>query len=311
MVKFSLIIPVYNVCDYLEECLDSVVNQMYDNYEVIVVNDGSTDDSLKIAKRYEKKYPKLIKVYDKKNGGLSDARNYGIKKASGEYLFFIDSDDCILPDSLKILDNKINGSDILVYNYLTGLNIDNAIKVDTNNSNITSFKERYVVSKPCATNKVCRRELFLSNDIEFPVGLYYEDLATMPKLVFHAKKIVFIDEALYFYRVRETSIMNEKKYNPKMDSIFEVLDQLKKYFNGKYNEEIEYLYIEHLLRGASLRYFDCGFCREQLEKIVSVMRDEFPKWMENRFFKKESLKRKVMCYLFYKKCYILIRLMRK
>ena len=309
MVKFSLIIPVYNVRDYLAECLDSVVNQNYNNYEVIVVNDGSTDDSLKIARKYEKRYSKLIKVYDKKNGGLSDARNFGINKANGEYLFFIDSDDYIVKDALKIIDKKIGNSDILVFNILSGKKLDNAIKVVANDSNIKNKDERYIVGKPSAWNKVCKRELF--DNIEFPKGLYYEDLATTPKLVFKTKKIKFIDDALYFYRIRDNSIMNKLEYNPKMDSIFVVLSQLKDYFNGEYKEEIEYLYIEHLLRGASLRYFDCGNCSLQLNKIVSVIKDNFPGWINNKYFKKESLKRRVMCYLFYKKCYFLIKLFRK
>lgn len=309
MVKFSLIIPVYNVRDYLSECLESVINQDYDNYEVIVVNDGSTDDSLSIAKKYEKKYSNLIKVFDKKNGGLSDARNFGISKASGEYLFFIDSDDYIVNDALKVIDKNIKNNDILVFNYITGVNYESAVKVCVANNSIVDLKERYLIGKPCAVNKICKRELF--NDIEFPVGLYYEDLATTPKLVFKAKKIKFIDDALYFYRIRENSIMNKLEYNPKMDSIFIGLNGVKEYFKGKYFEEVEYLYIEHLLRGASIRYFDCGNCREQLDKIVFTMKEEFPGWMKNKYFKKESLKRKVMCFLFYKKWYTLIRLLRR
>lgn len=309
MVKLSLIVPVYNVEDYLDECLKSIVNQDYDNYEVIVVNDGSTDKSLKIAKKYEKKYSKLIKVFDKENGGLSDARNFGIEKASGEYLFFIDSDDCVTSNCLSIVDKNLIDCDVLVFNILSGETIDKTIKLVANDSKIVNEKGRYIVGKPSAWNKICKKELF--DKIKFPVGLYYEDLATMPKFAKSDIKIKFIDDALYFYRIREGSIMNKKGYTPKIDSIFEVLEQLKDYFNDTYMEEIEYLYIEHLLRGASLRYFDCGGCTEQLDRIVSIMKQKFPNWRKNKYFKNEKFKKKIMCYLFYNKYYSLIKLLRK
>ena len=308
MYKISVIVPVYNVEEYLDECLLSLVRQDYDNYEVIVVNDGSTDKSLKIAKKYEKKYPKLIKVYDKKNGGLSSARNYGIDKSTGEYLMFIDSDDYVFDNCLSVVGKHINGNhyDILVYSFLVGEDKQYNMLYD---DNINDLYKRYIVGKPNACNKVCRKELF--NDIKFPIGLYYEDLATMPKFAKGDVKIKFIGDALYFYRIREGSIMNKKSYTPKMDSIFEVLEQLKDYFEGNYIEEIEYLYIEHLLRGASLRYFDCSECSKQLDRIVSIMKQQFPNWKKNKYFKKESFKKKVMCYLFYNKYHLLIKLLRK
>ena len=310
MYKISVIIPVYNVSAYLDECLTSIVNQNYKNFEVIVVNDGSTDNSLEIAKKYEKKYPKLIKVYDKQNGGLSSARNYGIVESSGDYLLFIDSDDYILPNCLEVIGKNINKKkcDILVYSFLIGK--DNVYNRMYDNQ-IENSNKRYIVGMPNAINKVCKKSLFLDNNIEFPLGLYYEDLATMPKFAKEKIKIEFIEEPLYFYRVREDSIMNNQKYNPKVDSIFTVLKQLKEYFNDKYPEEIEYLHIEHLLRSASVRYFDYETCQEQLDKIVSVIKENYPNWKKNKYYKKENIKKRIMCHLFYNKQYKLIKLLRK
>ena len=105
--KFSIIIPVYNTEKYLEKCLDSIINQSYQNMEIIVVNDGSTDNSKDILFTYQNKYPKLINVYEKINGGLSDARNYGVSKASGDYLLFVDSDDYIESDLLLNISKNI------------------------------------------------------------------------------------------------------------------------------------------------------------------------------------------------------------
>jgi len=310
MHKISIIIPVYNVSEYLDECLLSVVNQNYKDYEVIVVNDGSTDNSLEIAKKYEKKHKNLIKVYDKENGGLSSARNYGISVSDGEYLFFIDSDDYILPNALETIDKYLSKTncDVLVYPFLIG---ENKIYNKMYNDKIDNLNKRYIIGKPNAMNKICKKELYLKNNIEFPLGLYYEDLATMPKLALHTNKITFIEEPLYFYRVRENSIMNNKEYNPKVDAIFEVLKELRTYFKDKYPEEIEYLHIEHLLRGASIRYIDFNTCQKELDMIINIIKENYPNWQKNKYYQKENIKKKIMCKLIYKKKYKLISLLRK
>lgn len=309
MYKISVIIPVYNVSEYLDECLTSVVNQNYSNYEVIVVNDGSTDNSLEIAKKYEKKYKKLIKVYDKENGGLSSARNYGIKKSTGEYLFFVDSDDYILPNCLEVIGKNINENkcDILVYSFLIG---DEKKYNRMFDNQIDDLNKRYIVGMPNAINKVFKKELYVDNGIEFPLGLYYEDLATSPKLALHTNNIAFIEEPLYFYRIRPNSIMTNKEYNPKVDAIFVVLEQLRKYFKNQYQEELEYLHIEHLLRSASVRYLDFNTCQEQLDKIIKIMNENYPNWKKNKYYQKENFKKRIMCNLLYCKRYRLISLLR-
>lgn len=310
-MKISIIVPVYNVEEYLEECLESLVNQNYSDYEIIAVNDGSTDNSLKILKKYEKKHKKLIKVYDKENGGLSSARNFGIEKSKGKYLFFVDSDDYILPNSLNILDKYLNKDyDIIGYPFIMG-NEEHSVFLKTSNKDIQDKIKRLITGSPGAQNKICKKELYTKNNITFLDGVYYEDLATTPKLALYAKKVKFIDEPLYFYRVRSNSIMNNPIYNPKVDAIFVVLEQLKDYFNERYKEEIEYLHIEHLLRSASLRYIGFGNCQEQLDKIVSVMRTNYPKWRKNKYYKQENLKKRVMYNLLYKQNYKLIALLRK
>ena len=311
-MKISVIVPVYNVMEYLAECLDSLVNQEYDNYEIIVVNDGSTDDSLTIAKKYQKLYPQKIKVFDKENGGLSSARNYGIDKSGGEYLLFVDSDDCLLPGAIKKLGDIINNEnvDIVVYSFMEGANKETA-RYNQMYGSYDDNAKKYLLGKPCAPNKLCKKSLFVKNKIIFPVGLYYEDLATMPKLVKHTKRIKFISDPLYFYRKRDNSIMNKLVYNEKMDAIFEVMSTLRAYFKDDYHEEIEYLHIEHLLRAASIRYIDCGYIKASLDKIVDTIGKEYPNWENNKYFKCDNIKKRIMCKLLYKKQYGLIKLLRR
>ena len=311
MVKYSIIVPVYNVEKYLSECLDSLVNQNYDNYEIIIVDEGSTDGSSDIVLKYKNEYPNLIKNYKKDNGGLSSARNYGIDKSSSEYLLFVDSDDYIDSNTLKVLDDNLNKykSDILVYNmYL--LNGKNITKTNTY-LDIEDNIKKFITANPSACNKVFKRKLFDDNNIRFINGIYYEDLATIPTLSKYTNKIDFITEPLYYYRVTNNSIMNKKKYNKKMEDIFKVIDINYKYLNNKYHNEVEYLYIEHLLRYASLRFLDYDKY-DNINKIIDIMYDKFKNWNKNKYYKKYySFKKKVMCKLLFNKMYSLVKFLRK
>ena len=125
-MKVSIIVPVYNVERHLNKCLDSLVNQTLKNIEIIIVNDGSLDNSQLIINEYSNKY-KNIRTFIKKNGGLSDARNYGLKKAKGEYVLFVDSDDYIALDSCERLYNtaKQDDVDVLIGNYIK---VDNGVE---------------------------------------------------------------------------------------------------------------------------------------------------------------------------------------
>ena len=312
MNSFSIIVPIYNVELYLKKCLDSLINQNYNNYEIILINDGSTDNSESIIKEYSNKYPELIKSYKKKNGGLSSARNYGIKKASKEYLLFVDSDDYIEKNTLSILNEElnINKKDIIVFNYIAKYS-DKEIKVNTFNNNINDLEKKYILSIPSACNKLVKKEIFTKNKIEFPNGLYYEDLATMPLLINCTNNISFIDEYLYIYNSREDSITNKKKYNKKMDDIFKVCQILKDNLNKEYKDEVEYLYIEHLLRNAGLRFLAYNKY-DKLNNVKEEIEKNYSNYKDNKYYKNYyTIKQKIMCNLLMKKKYNLIKLIKK
>ena len=312
MIKYSIIVPVYNVEKYLGKCLNSLVNQKNDNYEIIIVNDGSTDNSQKIIDVYEKKYPKLIKSFEKENGGLSSARNYGIDNSNGKYLLFVDSDDYVSDNYLEVLDDSvnINNPDILVFNY----NVVNGIYFKQKESyfdDIKNLKKRYLTGNPSAWNKLVKKDIIIKNNIRFMENVYYEDLATIPSLVCYTSNIYFIDDYLYYYVIRDDSITNKKNFNTKMDNIFEVLDNNYKLLINEFKEEVEYLYIEHLLRYASLRYLEYKKF-EQIDKINNIIKENFPKWYKNIYYKKNyDIKKKIMCHLIYKKQFKLISILRK
>ena len=309
MIKVSVIVPVYNVENYLEKCLDSLVNQTLKEIEIIVVNDGSPDNSQKIIDKYSKKY-KNIKSYIKENGGLSDARNYGIKKAIGEYLAFIDSDDYIDKNMLEKMYQKAkqNSLDIVVCNSVNVYEDGSSIEIKSNLNYSHNNIKNYLISAPMACTRIYKKELY--NNIQFKKGIYYEDLELTPKLVKYTHKIGFLDEGLYYYYQRSGSIMKQREWNAKLLDIFNVLDSNKEVLFDEYPEEIEYMYITHLLRTATLRFLDYSNKKESINKIVSVMKETFPNWKKNQYYQKSSNKLKLICNLAYHKQILILTIIK-
>ena len=207
----SVIIPVYNVAEYLKQCLDSVYSQIRDNYEVILVDDGSTDNSGDICDEYKLKYSQTIVVH-KENGGLSDARNAGIKVATGEYIYFIDSDDWLAPNAISTLldyavENKcevVQGG--LFYAYNDYLLYDNSQKtpfvLNKNQAMKELIKNDYI--KNFAWGKIYKTEIV--KKYLFIKGVYFEDSYWQHHIIHEVNNYGVIPFPLYYYRQRESSI---------------------------------------------------------------------------------------------------------
>lgn len=309
MPKVSIIVPVYNTMNYLKKCLDSLVNQSLKNIEIIVVNDGSTDDSQKIIDEYVQKYD-FVRGYKKKNGGLSDARNYGLKYAKGKYITFIDSDDYVKKDLfLKTYNYAIKHKlDVVVSDTIIKEENKEYILKSNLNYSINPL-QNYVIAYPMACIRLIKKEVL--NDLKFKKGILYEDLELMPSLVLKTKKIGFSDYAGYYYVQRTGSIMKQKEFNKKQLDIFEVLDVNRKRLYDKYPMEVEYLYITHLLRSATLRFLDYKETEEYLKKIRNIMYEEFPNWKKNPYYLKSGKKLKIVCTLAYKGHYNILKFIKK
>lgn len=309
-MKISVIVPVYNVEKYIKKCLDSLVNQTLDGVEIIVVNDGSPDNSQKIIDEYTKKY-KNVKSYIKENGGLSDARNYGIKKATGEYISFVDSDDYIRNDMLEIMYNYAikEDLDVVVCDSINVYDNGSEILIKSNNNYSDNDVRNYIISPPMACTRLFKKTIF--DKIQFKKNIYYEDLEMTPKVVNITDKIGFVSEGLYYYVQRDGSIMKQNVFNKKLLNIFDVLKSNKDLLEDKFPEEIEYMYITHLLRTASLRFLNYDNGKEYIYKIHNIMKEYFPKWKNNVYYKKSSFKLKLICILAYNKNILLLKLIKK
>ena len=309
-MKVSVIVTVYNVEKYLNKCLDSLINQSLDNFEIIVVNDGSPDNSQKIIDEYVSKYPKIVKSYIKENGGLSDARNYGIKKAQGDFIALVDSDDYVSPCFLEKLYDKAICDDLELVVCDTIEVYENKevyIKSDLNYS--TDNVLNYLISPPMSCIRLFKKNIFAKN--EFKKGILYEDLELTPGLVNYTKKVGFVNDGLYYYVQRSGSIMKQTQFNEKLLDIFDVLNSNKLKLYDEFSLEVEYMYITHLLRTATLRFLGYDNTRQYLNKIVQIMKNEFPNWRNNIYFKKSSLKLKIICFCAYHRFYMILKLMKK
>lgn len=240
MEKISVIVPVYNSEKKLDKCLLSIVNQTYKNIEIIVINDGSKDNSLKIINKYKKLYPDKIKVYSWENHGIGMSRNKGICLATGDYIGFVDSDDYIELNMYEELINlvKINKADVGICNLRKYNDLDSIKDFGYSYSkNIFSLPKDHEMINiiefgPC--NKLFKKELF--KDLSFPIKLKYEDFKLVAILFDRAKKIGKINETLCYFTKREkseTTTMDEKVFD-----LFISFDELLKYFkNKKYVKE--------------------------------------------------------------------------
>jgi glycosyltransferase involved in cell wall biosynthesis len=235
--RVSIIVPVYNVEKYLEECLDSLVNQTLKDIEIICINDASPDNSLNILKDYKKKYPKLIKVIDlKKNVCLGGARNKGLDIARGEYISFVDSDDYVDANMCEKLYNHANKheADIVQFNYVEFRDNKKSKKIiDTDidlfeSGNLVVSKEEFIGE---THDYMCFRfyKKHLWSKVRYPEGVTYEDQATFLLLAVLSNKFIKLDESLYFYRRRAKSITaTRSRFFTQIDGIRFMVEQSKK-----------------------------------------------------------------------------------
>mgnify|MGYP004636798191 CR=1 FL=1 len=236
----SIIVPVYNVEKYLERCIKSIIGQTYKNIEIILVDDGSKDNSAKICDDFMKK-DNRIKVIHKKNGGLSDARNAGIEISKGEYIGFIDSDDYIEKDMFETLYNlcKENNAEISMvsyYEYYNGklIAVRRSEKVEKFDK-ISALKELLIDTKiqSHACTKLFKKELF--EGMKFPINKSFEDIATTLKLFEKANYVALLEEPKYFYIRRDDSITGKRIYKTYKDYLDVIYDKFF-YLDGKYPE---------------------------------------------------------------------------
>jgi len=269
MHTFSIIIPVYGVEKYIKKCLDSVFAQSYENFEIIVVNDGTKDNSMEIVNKYP------VKIINQENAGLSAARNTGAKYATGEYIFFLDSDDYIEPDLLLEVSKMLDNNPDLIRFQVREVFEDNTPSVDYNEigflgiEGVEAFdrisRYHYVEN---AWSYIIRREYYLANNFEFKVGAMHEDFGLMPLVIIKSRSVNSLNYIGYNYLQRQGSIMNNNDY-----------EKTKKKVADFYNH---YLFLLSEINKTNLRSdtFKSFIANSLIIKVCELEKDDYKAYVK-------------------------------
>ena len=295
MIKVSIIVPFYNVENYIEKCLQSLVNQNLEDIEILLVNDGSQDTSEAIAKQFVEKYPNKIIYLEKENGGLSDARNYAIPYAKGEYIAFLDSDDYVETNMYEEMYNKAKKEDLdyvecdFLWEYPDKT-------LESKGRQYDSKKEMFIHTRVVAWNKLIKREIVQNNHLEFPKGYRYEDVEFFYKLLPLIHHYGIVQKPFIHYVQRENSISNVQ--NKRTKEIIDVLEHVIAYYKtnnlfDEYKEEIEYTYARYILCSSMLRMVMIEDKKERKESINFAwesLNTQFVNWKKNTYLRNKGLK---------------------
>lgn len=297
--KLSIVLPVYNTEKYLRKCLESILSNTFKDFELIIINDGSTDNSHNIILEYKDKYKEKI-VYEKKeNSGISDTRNLGVEKATAPYITFIDSDDYIEPDALELMMKKIDGFDVvacdikIVYDGERGENvISSGYNEDLYHKD--KIKETMLVHYPVLWNKIYKTDLL--KNLKFSSDVWYEDMEYLLKLYPSINNIAVVKKTLYNYLQRKNSLtytFNDKLYDI-IDNMTSVIDFYKSQgIYDEYKDVLEYLYARYAFATFPKRLAKCGDKEKYnkgIEYAFSKVKEYFPNYKRNKYLKTMGIK---------------------
>ena len=298
MPKVSVIVPFYNVEKYIEKCLETLVNQTLDDIEIILVNDGSKDKTVDIVKKYKEMYSNKIVYLEKENGGLSDARNYAIPYARGEYIAFLDSDDYVETNMYKEMYEiaQKENSDMVECNFIWEYPNKTRIDIGTTYNNKHEIIEKIRV---VAWNKLIKREILEKSKVQFPKGYRYEDVEFTYKLIPFLEKVSFCKTPMVHYVQREGSISNVQ--NKRNAEIFDVMEHVMDYYKEnnlyeEYYQELEYLYARYAFCSSFLRIVkikDKEIRKQLLDMTWNNVYEKFPDWKKNKILNTDKSKKNI------------------
>ena len=296
-MNVSIIVPIYNMEKYLRDCLDTIVNQTLDSFEVILVDDGSKDSSADIIKEYQERYPHLIRSFYKENGGQATARNLGIRESKGTYIGFVDADDSVDLEMYEQMYNLAKEKDLdLVECAYRFVKIENGREVELKTyghvRKYTSQRDMFVDSLVSPWNKLYRGDILRGNGIDFPEGYIYEDTAFFVKVIPYIKKWDYIDKTFVKHFQRANSTMTGNR-SLRVANIFPVLEDIWTYYDkiGKkqvYIEELKFFTAKILLCSSLDRISmveERDIRRDLLKKTSAFLKEYAPDYRRNAYVK--------------------------
>ena len=314
MIKVSVIVPIYNTEQYLPRCIDSLINQTLENIEIILVNDASPDNSIKIMREYEEKYPEKIIIIDsKENLKQGGARNLGIEAAKGEYIGFVDSDDWVDKEMYEELYNKAKetDADIVDSDYVLSYGIGQDYRRTTSNTQEQTgkldFEKRksLLIRTGSVACKIYKKEMLNKYNIRFSTKLFYEDNEFVPLTLIYANSLERVDKAFYHYfQNNETSTTTQKDSYHHFDRLITIqnlIDHTKEVnIYEQYKDELDFMFIR-LYYVNTIAIAIKKFSKIPIDKLIEMrkhMKVNLPKYYKNKYYKEKiSKKAKLRCML--------------
>lgn len=304
-MKLSIVVPVYNTETYLDKCLNSLLTQGDADYEIIAVNDGSTDASGTVLEQWQARYPERIRILTTPNGGLGHARNTGLEAANGEFVVFVDSDDWLTTGAVGEMLSLIQSenADVVVFDFVQVNEKEEQLAYcrgcERNAAFTLAENPEFLFAPHNAVNKIWRRSLFVETGIRFPDRLWFEDLATTPKLFLHAKRILPWHQPWYCYLQHSGSIMFDASKALRNREMMTVADEILRYYKAQqkfeqYAPQLEYkfFYEEYLASVTRVNQID------PKSPVQAELRDDylrlFPDYRKNRYVRSASLRIKLL-----------------
>ena len=302
----SIVVPVYNIESYIEKCIESLISQTYENIEIILVDDGATDNSGKICDFYAQKDSR-IRVLHKENGGLSDARNKGAQESRGEYLFFVDGDDTVSPVLVEKAVEKceeIHG-DMVIFDF-------ESVEEDTGRRDRYNFQlpedkaftlselPELLLKTPAAWCRMYKKSFWDQSQIRYPEKIHYEDLA---------ESIGYVgEEPLYYYMIRQGSIMRSNDFERSYKDRTYVLDFIKSYYqehqaDRKFCKELEFIFFEHGYFVPSKEIILENPKSPWLKNFEDYVKKNYPGFLKNPYIRNLSTKDKILLTLMKRRMY--------
>lgn len=310
-MDISIIIPAYNCAKYLKRCVKSVfeaLNHYHGTGEVIIVDNNSTDSTYTIIEELQKEAPKLIKATKCRTPGAAAARNYGVGKAQGKYIWFVDADDTIRKDAIDKLVSTAKGTDA----DLVMLGMER-IYSDEHTDYLSAvcpaqdnYKSRFVRYGLGPVQVLIRRQWWTKQGLAFREGIIHEDMELMSALILYTDKYACVDEPLYYYYQNSDSVLHKTSWDAHYLDIFLALRSLQAKFEQagaaqKYHDELEWFFIWNLLIDSAKDFDKFPEGKVGFQMIREILQEYYPRWRKNRFLKQKPLKLRLRVRLNYYK----------
>ena len=313
MPQFSIIVPVYKIAEYLPKCIASVLVQSSQDYELLLIDDGSPDNCGAICDEFAARYPDKIRAIHQPNGGAGSARNRGIDLSQGEYLLFLDGDDYWEPNLLEDLQKAIKEQPADLYLFGAQVEKDGNPRGELHElipcgelCNVQT-QPRLFFGIMAPWNRAYRRSLFTDNHIEFATKVWYEDIRVVTKINALAQSVLRLPSPYYHYLQREGSAMNNKNLHRNREILY-AFDDIRQWFADhgmaeRYRGELSYLAVEHLYLAATVRVLQIDRKSDLIEEFRRYMQTHFPDYAQTPYLSLLGRNRTLIFRLLQKKRY--------